>query len=156
MKKEKYSITQEKKFELIEELKKLDEVTLKEIADRLEEVRKDDISEDDIQLGEILEEKEVAERRMDEISDILDNSEIIEDKDSCEPFKVDLGSSVKLKQGRKVFDVKIVSSMEADPEKNYISDDSPLGKVLMKSKSGDVVKVKIRGNVTEYKVLDVC
>lgn len=156
MKKEKYSITQEKKFELIEELKKLDEVTLKEIADRLEEARKDDISEDDIQLGEILEEKEVAERRMDEISDILDNSEIIEDKDSCEPFKVDLGSSVKLKQGRKVFDVKIVSSMEADPEKNYISDDSPLGKVLMKSKSGDVVKVKIRGNVTEYKVLDVC
>lgn len=156
MKKEKYSITAEKKFELIEELKNLDEVVLKEIADRLEEARKDDLSEDDVQLGEILEEKEVVERRMEEISDILDNAEILEDKEVCEPFKVDLGSTVKLKQGHKIFDVKIVSSIEADPEKNYISDDSPLGSALMKSQSGNTVKVKIRGNITEYKILDVC
>jgi transcription elongation GreA/GreB family factor len=112
MKKEKYSITEEKKFELIEEFKTLNEVTLKEIADRLEDARKNDISEDDIQLGEILEEKEIAERRINEISDILDNCKIIEDKESCEPFNVDLGSSVKLKQGHKVFDVKIVSSIK--------------------------------------------
>lgn len=156
MKKEKYSITAEKKFELIEELRNLDEVVLKEIADRLEEARKDDLSEDDVQLGEILEEKEVVERRMEEISDILDNAEILEDKEVCEPFKVGLGSTVKLKQGHKIFDVKIVSSIEADPEKNYISDDSPLGSALMKSQSGNTVKVKIRGNITEYKILDVC
>jgi len=156
MKKETYRITEEKKFELIEELNKLQNEVLKQIADRLEETRKEDLSEDDIQLGEILEEKEVVERRIDEISDILDNCEIIIDKDYCEPFTVNLGSTVKLKQGRRIFDVKLVSSLEADPEKNYISDKSPLGKVLLKSKSGDTVNVKIRGNVTEYKILDVC
>lgn len=155
-KEEKYKITEEKKFQLIDELNNLNDVVLKDIADRLEQARKEDISEDDIQLGEILEEKEVAERRINEISDILDNAEILQDKEYCEPFKVSLGSSVKLKQEHKIFDIKIVSSLEADPNNNYISDDSPLGKVLLRSKSGDTVKVKIRGNTTEYKILDVC
>lgn len=156
MKKEQYKITEEKKFELIEEMKTLQEVTLKEIADRLEQSRKEDLSEDDIQLGEILEEKEIVERRIEEISEILDNTVVMEDKEYCEPFKVGIGSTVKLKQDKKIFDVKLVSSLEADPEKNYVSDKSPLGKVLLKSSSGDTVKVKIRGNTTEYKILDVC
>lgn len=156
MKRETYRITEEKKFALIEELNKLQNEVLKEIADRLEESRRDDLSEDDIQLGEILEEKEVTERRIDEISDILDNCEIIKDKNYCEPFTVNLGSTVKLKQGRRIFDVKLVSSLEADPDKNFLSDKSPLGRALLKSKSGDTVRVKIRGNITEYKILDVC
>lgn len=156
MKRETYRITEEKKFALIEELNKLQNEVLKEIADRLEESRRDDLSEDDIQLGEILEEKEVTERRIDEISDILDNCEIIKDKNYCEPFTVNLGSTVKLKQGRRIFDVKLVSSLEADPDKNFLSDKSPLGRALLKSKSGDSVRVKIRGNITEYKILDVC
>ena len=156
MKKEIYKITEEKKFALIEELNKLQNETLKEIADRLERTRNEDLSEDDTQLGEILEEKEIVERRIDEISEILDNIEIIQDKNYCEPFNVNLGSTVKLKQGRRIFDVKLVSSLEADPTKSYISDKSPLGKVLLKSKSGDTVSVKIRGNTTEYKILDVC
>ncbi len=156
MNKEKYKITEEKKFELIEELKELQEKTLKEIADRLEQARKEDLSEDDITLGEILGEKELVEREIDEISDILDNCEILEDKDYCEPFKVGLGSTVILKQGKRIFDVKLVSSLEADPEKNYISNDSPLGKALLKSKSGETVEVKIRGKNTTYKILDVC
>lgn len=156
MNKEIYKITQEKRFALMDEMKNLQEIKLKEIADRLEESRKDDLSEDDNQLGEILEEKEVVERRIDEISEILDNSEVIKDKPSCEPFVVEIGSTVKLRREEKIFDVKLVSSLEADPEKNYISDKSPLGKALVKGSSGDMVKVKIRGNVTEYKILEVC
>jgi len=156
MKKETYKITEDKKFELIAEINNLQEVVLKDIADRLEAARDENRSEEDIQLGEILEEKESVEKRIDEISDILDNAEILADKEYCEPFRVVLGSKVKLKQGKKIFDVKLVSSLEADPEKNYVSDKSPLGKVLLKSKSGDSVKVKIRNNITEYKILDVC
>lgn len=156
MKKEQYKITEEKKIRLIEEMKNLQEVTLKEIANRLEQSRKEDLSEDDIQLGEILEEKEVTERRIEEISEILDNAIILEEKKYCEPFKVTIGSTVKLKQDKRIFDVKLVSSLEADPEKNYISDKSPLGRALLKAVSGDTVKVKIRGKGTEYKILDVC
>lgn len=156
MKKETYKITEEKKFELIEEMKNLQEVKLEEIADRLEQSRNDDFNDDDIQLGEILEERETVETRIDEISEILNNAEIIKDKDYCEPNLVAIGSTVKLKQDKKIFDVKLVSSLEANPDKSYISDKSPLGKALLKSKSGDTVKVKIRGNTTEYKVLEVC
>ncbi len=140
----------------MEERKNLQDVKLEEIADRLEQSRNEDFNDDDIQLGEILEEREAVETRIDEINNILNNAEIIEDKDYCEPYQVAIGSTVKLKQDKKIFDVKLVSSLEANPEKSYISDKSPLGKALLKSKSGDTVKVKIRGNTTEYKILEVC
>jgi len=132
-------ITVEKKYELIEELKRLYNVVKKEIADRLEQSRKDNLSEDDAQLG-----------------DILENADIIKDKKNCEPGKIEIGSVVKLKQGDKVLDIKLVSSLEADPLKNYLSDKSPLGRKLLKAKIGDTVNVKIRGTETEYKILEVC
>ncbi|HBB64755.1 hypothetical protein A3K02_01560 [candidate division WS6 bacterium RIFOXYD1_FULL_33_8] len=149
-------ITVEKKYELIEELKRLYNVVKKEIADRLEQSRKDNLSEDDAQLGVILEEKESVDNRIDEISDILENADIIKDKKNCEPGKIEIGSVVKLKQGDKVLDIKLVSSLEADPLKNYLSDKSPLGRKLLKAKIGDTVNVKIRGTETEYKILEVC
>jgi len=51
---------------------------------------------------------------------------------------------------------KLVSSLEADPLKNYISDDSPLGKRLLKAKLGDTVTVIVRTNIIRYKILEVC
>lgn len=151
-----YKITEEKKFELVEELKHLQEVELKEIADRLERARNEDLSEEVIELGKALEERDVVEQRIAVVSDILDNAEIINDKNYCDPSVIMLGSSVKLKQGDRIFDIKIVSSLEADPEKNLISDTSPLGKALLESKLGDTVNVSIRGKSTKYKILDVC
>jgi transcription elongation factor GreA len=156
MDKNSLKITEEKKFELLEELKKLKEVVLKEIADRLERARNEDLSEDDIQLADILEEKEYTDVRINEIGMILENAEIINDKEYCDPNQIGLGSIVKLKQDSKVFDIKLVSSLEADPSKNYISDKSPLGRALLNSKIGDTVKVKIRDNTTTYKVVEVC
>ncbi len=156
MKKEKIKITKEKRLELIEELKKLNEVTLKEISDRLEETRKNSRGDDNTQLGEIFEEQEATQRRISEINDILDNMVILKEKTYCDPLNVKVGSTVKLRQGDRVFDVKIVSSLEADPEQNYLSNTSPLGKMILKSKVGDIIKVKIRNNVTEYKILDIC
>jgi len=152
----KYKISEEKKFELIEEKRNLQEVKLKEIADRLEESRYNDLSEDDIDLGKILEEKEYVEDRIEEIDNILGNAEILIDKDYCEPDTVKVGTSVKLKQGRRIFDIKVVSSLEADPSKNLISVDSPLGSSLVESKSGDIVKVTIRGKTIKYKILEIC
>lgn len=151
-----YSISEDKKFELIEELNRLQNIEIKEIADRLERSRNEDLSEETIELGKILEEREVMERRIEEISDILDNAQIIRDKNYCDPNVIVLGSSVKLKQGSRIFDVKIVSSLEADPDKNYVSDTSPLGRRLLESKSGDTVNISIRGMSTKYKILDVC
>lgn len=156
MNKEKYQITIEKKKDLINELKELQEKDLIEVTNRLEESRENDSDEDDAMLGVIALEKQSIERRIGEISDILDNCELIKDKNYCEPDRISIGSKIKLKEGSKILDIKLVSSIEADPTKSYISNDSPLGKKLMKAKVGDTVSLKVRGNTISYKVLDVC
>lgn len=156
IKKEKYKITDEKKNELIKELKKLQEIDLVDATNRLEESRREDSDEDDANLGVIGEEKESIEKRIKEINEILDNYEIIEEKDKCEPTKIKLGSTVKVKERENILEFKIVSSIEADPLKNYISDDSPLGKKLLKSKMGDTITVIVRANILRYKILEVC
>jgi transcription elongation factor GreA len=53
-------------------------------------------------------------------------------------------------------ELRLVSSLEADPLKNYISDKSPLGKKLLNAKVGDVVEVKVRENKIRYKILEIC
>jgi len=156
MKTEKYQITIEKKKELINELKKLQEKDLVEVTNRLEESRENDSDEDDAMLGVIALEKQGIENRIEEISDILDNCELIKDKNYCEPNKISIGSDIKIKDGNKILDIKLVSSIEADPTKSYISDKSPLGRKLLKAKVGDTVSLKVRGNTISYKVLDVC
>ncbi len=152
----KYKISRDKKEKLIKELKELSEKKLPEIRDRMEESRKTDYDEDSAILSQISAEKDSVEKRINEISEILDNYEIIKDKTYCEPGKIDTGSTVKLKDGVKIFEVKIVSSVEADPTQNYISDDSPLGKKLLRAKVGNTVVVKVRGNRNRYTILDVC
>ena len=155
-KKEIYKITKVKKKELERELKKLKEVDLVEVADRLEESRRDDSDEDDANLGIISVDKESIEKRIREIEDVLENHEMIEDKEYCEPGQIVLGSEIKVKDGDNVLSVKLVSSIEADPLKNHISDKSPLGRKLLKAKLGDTVSIKVRGNTISYKILEVC
>ena len=156
LKKEKYKITKEKEKELIKELKQLQEKDLIEVMNRLEESRREDSDEDSANLGIIASEKESINKRIKEISQILDNYELLEEGEKCEPTKIKLGSTVKVKEKDKILEFKLVSSIEADPLKNYISEDSPIGKKLLKAKKGDSVTVIVRTNIIRYKILDVC
>ena len=156
LKKEKYKITEEKEKELIKELKQLQEKDLIDVMNRLEESRREDSDEDDANLGIIASEKESINKRIKEISQILDNYELLEEGEKCEPTKIKLGSTVKVKEKDKILEFKLVSSIEADPLKNYISQDSPIGKKLLKAKKGDSVTVIVRANIIRYKILDVC
>lgn len=156
LKKEKYKITEEKEKDLIKELKQLQEKDLIDVMNRLEESRREDSDEDDANLGIIASEKESINKRIKEISQILDNYELLEEGEKCEPTKIKLGSTVKVKEKDKILEFKLVSSIEADPLKNYISQDSPIGKKLLKAKKGDSVTVIVRTNIIRYKILDVC
>lgn len=156
LKKEKYKITKEKEKELIKELKQLQEKDLIEVMNRLEESRREDSDEDSANLGIIASEKDSINKRIKEISQILDNYELLIEGDKCEPTKIKLGSTVKVKERDKILEFKLVSSIEADPLKNYISQDSPIGKKLLKAKKGDSVTVIVRTNIIRYKILEVC
>jgi len=154
-KREKYKITKEKEIKLEKELKELKEKLI-DAKNRMEESRMNDSDEDSSMLGIVGEERESIEGKISEIENILKNYTIIADKDICEPDKIVLGSEIKVKEADKVQKYRIVTPIEADPLKNYISNESPLGKKLLKAKLGDKVNIKVRDNTITYEILEVC
>ena len=48
--------------------------------------------------------------------------------------------------------VTLVSSFEADPDQDYLSDESPIGKALLKKRVGDTVEVKTPDGIIRYEV----
>lgn len=152
---DKILVTKEKKEALEMELKNLIEIKKPELSAALAHARQNDLSEDTDDLSVMLEEKEVIEDRILELKKILKDSKVIEKK-CCNPNFVGIGTEIKAEFNGKTQDLKIVSSMESDPMKGYISEDSPLGKALLKAQMGKVISFKVKGRKFEYKILEIC
>ncbi len=153
--KEKILLTKKKKEELEQELSDLENIKKPELSSNLAAARQNDLSEDTDDLSIILVEKEVIENRIAELKAILSKAKIFI-KRVCTPQKIDIGSKVSVEFKGKKQMMTIVDQLEADPLKGYISDHSPLGKALMKSKVGQTVTIKVSGKTVEYKVLEIC
>ncbi|NMC09049.1 hypothetical protein GYA44_01830 [Candidatus Microgenomates bacterium] len=153
--KEKIVLTKGKIEELEKELKLLEGTKRKELGKTLEQARLSDVSEDTDAVIAVMGDIEKVDLRIAEIKDILENAEVLSKK-GCSVNKVQVGSEVKVKVGNKTLSFNIVSEVESDPSANKISDNSPLGKALLKAKKGDSVKLQIDGRDVEYKVMDIC
>ena len=96
------------------------------------------------------------EKRISEIEEMLKNVQVV-DVNEVGTDVVSILSKVK------VFDVDmeeedeytIVGTTEADPDKNKISDESPIGTALLGKKVGDVVEVTTPGGSFELKILEI-
>ncbi len=151
-----YRITKEGLEMLQVELDDLVKNKRKEVAQRLKEAKEFS--------GELIENPEYEhakndqafiEGRIEQINEILQNYKIvIEEKNGT---TIDLGSTVVVQDldNKKTNKFKIVSTIESDPEKNKISDESPVGKALLNKKINDVVRVKTAFTVKNLKVLDI-
>jgi transcription elongation factor GreA len=148
-------LTKGKMDSLKKELEELEGKKRPEISAYLEHARQSDLSEDTDDLSVMLEEKEAVDDRVEEIKEILLNAEVIE-KDVCTPSVIQIGSEVTTEFNGKKQIIKIVSSLESDPLKGYVSDKSPLGRALLKSELGKTIKVKVNGRELEYEILEVC
>ena len=153
--KEKILLTKEKKEKLEQELSNLEKVKKPEISSSLEAARQHDLSEDTDDLSIMLVEKEVVENRIAELKNILAKAKVFIKK-VCNPNKIDIGSEITVETGGKKKVLTIVDQLEADPLTGKISDHSPLGKALMKSKKGQTVSIKVNGRTVEYKILETC
>ena len=96
------------------------------------------------------------EKRISEIEEMLKNVQVV-DVNTVGTDVVSILSKVK------VFDVDmeeeeeytIVGTTEADPDKNKISYESPIGTALLGKKVGDVVEVETPGGSFELKILEI-
>jgi transcription elongation factor GreA len=93
------------------------------------------------------------EKRIEELDNILKNHKIIKKPGKAEQDKVSLGAKIILKNGSTVPEVyKIVGTLEADPFKGLISNESPLGMSFIGKKVGESVSFNGTG---KYKILKI-
>lgn len=145
-------LTLEKKTLLEEELKTLQTVRRKEIADALEYAKSlGDLSEN-AEYHQAREDQANCEDRITHIEQILKNAVIM---DIQVGNVVHVGSTVTvLKKGTKEEKTfALVGSEEADTVSGKISNESPLGQVLLGKKKGDKVVVHAPKGDIEYTII---
>ena len=94
-----------------------------------------------------------SEARISEIDNVLRNVEII--KKPTGDSKVQLGSTVTLKNDGKTKTFQVVGTVEADPSNGKISDESPIGQALLGQKIGDTIEIKTPADTTAYKIVEI-
>ncbi len=151
-----YRLTKEGYDSLVKELDDLVKNKRKEVAERLKDAKKfgGDLSENS-EYGYAKNEQAFIEGRIEQINEILNNYVIVGKNNGGDA--VTIGSTVVLKdleEGKKR-KYRVVSSVESDPEKNKISDESPIGSSLLNKKVGDEIVVKTPQKKKKFKILDI-
>lgn len=151
-----YRLTKEGYEELIKEREDLVNNKRKEIAERLRDAKNSggDLTENS-EYEYAKNDQAFIEGRIEQINEILNNYIIIEKKEN--KGLVELGVTVVVRDVDKKRDkeFKIVSSIESDPEKNKISDESPMGRALLNKKIGDEVLVKTPEDTKRLKIIKI-
>lgn len=151
-----YRLTKEGYEELIKEMEDLINNKRKEIAGRLRDAKNSggDLTENS-EYEYAKNDQAFIEGRIEQINEILSNYIIIEKEEN--KGLVELGVTVVVRDVDKKKDkeFKIVSSIESDPEKNKISDESPMGRALLNKKIGDEVLVKTPEDTKRLKIIKI-
>ena len=141
------NLTPEGKKELEEELAELIK-NRPAISERIATARSfGDLSENE-EYSAARNEQKVAEGRILEIQEILKNVKIIR---GGKKTKVDLGATVSLDMGGRKVEYTLVGPTEANPLEGKISNESPIGKVLLGHKAGESFEF----NGKKIKILDI-
>ena len=125
-----------------------------EIANRIREsAEHGEFSEDNIELDEIKFEQAIVEGRIAELQSVLAIAQALTDEDI--PAKsIGIGSIINLSNTKvkEKLKVTLVSSAEADPSTDYISDESPLGMALIGRQKGEIVTIQVPAGKISYEI----
>ena len=138
------------------ELDELKRVRRQEIAERIKQaIEYGDISENS-EYDSAKNEQAFIEQRITELERMLRKATIIRE-DDIPSDEVALGMQVRvvLLEKNQEFSYTIVGSMEANPLKKRISNESPLGKALLGKKAGDTVDVPLPAGSSRYQILEI-
>ena len=124
------------------------------IADRIKSARELGDLAENAEYQSARADQEKNEARISELEHILQNLEIIRSPKGASS-KVQLGSTVKLKNNGKTKEFQIVGTVEADPLEGKISDESPIGMSLMGKKVGEEVEIRTPAETAVYQIAEI-
>jgi transcription elongation factor GreA len=138
---------------LEQRLEYLRNVQRREVAERIRDSKQfGDLAEnaeyEDAKTEQALVESQITDlRRVLQIAQVLNEAEIPTDH-------VGIGSIVKMTnlENDDVWEFTLVSSVEADPDNDLISDESPIGEALVGKKVGETVHILVPNGILRYRV----
>ena len=153
---EKVIYTAEGFKKLQDELSERQTIIASEISERLNEARaQGDLSENS-EYDEAKEAQAKNEARIQELTALLKNAEVLAD-DEISKTKVSLGASVVLRdeETKEEMTYTLVSANEENIFENKLSIASPVGKEIDGKKKGQVVEVTTQVGTFKYKIIKI-
>ena len=141
---------------LEDELENLKVVRRKEVAGKIKEAREQGDLSENAEYDAAKDEQRDIEARIEELEKILKNAEVVVE-DEVDSDKINIGCTVTVydEEFEEEMEFKIVGSTEANSLQGKISNESPVGKVLIGREVGDEVAVETQAGEITYKVLKI-
>ena len=153
-----FKMSQDRLDALKEELKYLETVREKEVAEQIKEARSfGDLSENS-EYDEAKTEQGKLYSKIAELKVLIENAEIVDNIDHDAPKDtITLSSVVRVRDIEDDFEetYEIVGSQEANPKAGRISDDSPVGQGLVGHRAGETVVVHAPAGDLTFEILSV-
>ncbi|MDD6484527.1 MAG: transcription elongation factor GreA [Clostridiales bacterium] len=149
-----YILTPEGKAELEAELDHLKNVTRKEVSEKIKEARSfGDLSEN-AEYDEAKKEQAEVETKIQNIEHMLKYAQVI-DSTQMQSDTVTPGSKVTLKLMGDEVTYTIVGASEADPYKNKVSYESPVGAAVLNHKEGEKVVAQTPAGNLDIEIIKI-
>ena len=149
-----YILTVEGKAELEAKLENLKYVVRKEVSEKIKEARSfGDLSEN-AEYDEVKNEQAEVESEINRLENMLKYARVI-DEDDIKVDTVTLGSKVTIEMMGEEMQYTVVGSSEADPYKNKLSYESPVGAAMMNHTVGETVQALTPGGNVDIKILKI-
>ncbi len=149
----KFVLTKEGLATLKQEYDELIKVKRPQIAARIQRAREfGDLSENS-EYDAAKDEQTLLEHRISQLEEVLHRAQII--KIVAKADFVVIGSTVVVEVEGQVDEFTVVGTMEADPAKKKISNESPVGKAILGAKIGELVEVITPIVRAKYKILNI-
>ena len=149
-------LTKESLAKLQEELDELTIHKRKEIAGKIKEAREQGDLSENAEYDAAKDEQRDIEARIEEIEEIIKNSEILDEKTiNFDKIHVGCTATIQDQKSRKKYVYQIVVATEVNSREGKISYESPIGKALMDKEVGDVVEVAVPAGTFKYKIVDI-
>lgn len=133
----KHLISKKDKQQIKQKIKEIETKILPDLARRLQKAAKDgDIPENNAYI-QIHDEIQIYRNQLIRLKETLKSAKVVKAKEDT----INVGSTVTIKMQNKVKEIQIVNPVEANPLKNKISYNSPIGKLLMKKKPDQKVRL---------------
>ena len=149
-------LTQEGYDKIVAEHEELVSVRRKEVSERLKEaISYGDLSENSEYDSAKNEQAELEERIL-KLENMIRKAKIINEQEMrADQVSVGLKVTVQDIDSGEEMSFTIVGSTEADPFNGKISNESEVGKHLIKKKKGDTVEIVVPDGIINYKIVDI-